>query len=95
VPRIASDTGSRISERLVLQSLGGNSDVASVGKEALAVRRNEVRERSAFPHVAMEPEAAVHGVDHSIAPEAEFAKWHLVWSVEVSRRMLLMRVAHA
>jgi hypothetical protein len=74
MPSIAADPGTRILERLELKSLGRNSDAASVGEEARSVSRDEVRERSSLPHVAMEPEAAIDGVDHSIAARAEFAK---------------------
>jgi len=94
VPGVASDACSRILEGLELQSFGGNSDPASVGKQALPVCGNEVREPPSLPDVPMEPEAAIHGVDHSVATEPEFAKGRIVRSVEIARRLLVVHAAH-
>ena len=94
MPGIASNPGARIFERLVLKSLGGNSDEASVGEESLSVGRDEMREGPPLPCVAMEPKATVHGVDHSLAAEAEFAKRGLVRCVDRARTALVNRVAH-
>jgi len=95
MPGIATHPGTRILERLELKSFGRNSDAASVGEEALSVSRNEMRERPTLPHVPMEPEAAIHGVDHSVAARAELAKSSLVcWIIEVARRMRVVLTVH-
>lgn len=85
MPGVATDAGTRVLERLELESFGGNADSASVGEEALSVGRDEVRQEPSLPHVAMEPEAAIHGVDHSVATGVELAKWNLIlWSTDVA-----------
>ena len=94
MPGVASDPRSRILEGFELESLGGNSDAASIREEALSVSRHEVREPPSFPEVSMEPEPAIHGVDHSVATEPEFAKGRLVRSVEIPRRPRVMGAAH-
>ena len=77
MPRFASDTRSWILERLVLESLGWNPDMSSVGKEALTVRGDEVRHLAALPDVSVKPQTAGHGVDHPFAARAEFAEERL------------------
>lgn len=94
MPGVASDTCSRILEGLELKSFGGNSDATSVGEEALPVGRNEMCEAPSLPHVSMEPEATVHGVDHSLATEPEFAKGDLVQCFQIARLALVSRIAH-
>jgi hypothetical protein len=78
MPGVATNAGTRILEGLELEALGGNSGSASVGEEALSVGRDEMRQEPSLPDVPMEPEAALHGVDHSVATGVELAKWCLV-----------------
>src|SRR3954470_4124027 len=95
MPGIATDPGTWILERLELKSLGRNSSAASVGEEALSVSRDEMRESPSLPHVAMEPEAAIHGVDHSVAARAEFAEWSLFcWITGLARRIRVLPTVH-
>ena len=94
MPGITTDAGARILEGLELKSLGRYSGAASVGEESLPVRGNQVRQRPSLPHMPMEPEAAIHGKDHPIAPRPEFAKWNLIrWSTDVVRQGRSLDVA--
>lgn len=77
MPCFATGSRARILEGLELEPLNRNSDAASVREEALSVGRDEMRERPSLPYVPVEPEAAIHGVNHSFATRPEFAKWHL------------------
>jgi hypothetical protein len=95
MPGVPTDPGTRILERLELKSLGRNSDAASVGEESLSISRDKVRETSSLPDMPMEPEATIHGVDHSVATRAEFAKYGLVcWITEIARRMRVLLTVH-
>lgn len=71
MPRLASHTGSRVLERLVLQAVRRKTNVGRHGKESLAVRRHEMRHQAPLPDVTMEPESTVHGVEHTVTPALE------------------------
>ena len=73
MPGVASSTRAGILQRLVLQPFGWNTDGSPILEQELPVRRHEVRHRPAEPDMAMEPQPAIHGVDHPIAPTREFA----------------------
>jgi hypothetical protein len=66
VPGIATHSGTRILERLVLQSPGGEADGASVLEESLAIGGDEMRHPLAAPDMPVQPEASIHRVNHPI-----------------------------
>ena len=74
MPRISTNSRAWVLQRLVLQPILGQADGTPVGEKKLAVSRYEVREASTAPEMAMEPQTAVHGVDHSITQLFEFFK---------------------
>jgi hypothetical protein len=67
MPCLVALSGAGILERMVLEPLGRQSYAITPRKEPLAVGRDQVRHRPTEPHVSMQPETAVHGVDHSVA----------------------------
>jgi hypothetical protein len=73
VPGVTADAGAWVLERLVLQASGGEPHGAPVLEEELAVRGNEMRHPLAPPDVTVQPEAAVHRVDHSLSAPLELA----------------------
>ena len=73
MPGVLSDTGARVLEGLVLQAVRGKAEGIAEGEESRLIGGNEVDERGAKPYVAVQPEASVHGVDHSFASQKEFA----------------------
>jgi hypothetical protein len=54
--------------------MGGDADFSAVVEQALFVGRHEMRHAPAFPHVAVQPEATIHGVDHAVAAPFKFSK---------------------
>ena len=73
MPRFAPQTGARILERLELKLRFGKSHATPVGKQPFAIGGDEMRHGAAEPDVAVEPETAVHRVDHSVLATGEFA----------------------
>lgn len=71
MPGIAALAAARILERVILQSLGGNADARTPREETGAVRGHEMGHPSPEPNVPMQPETAVHRVDHSVAASGE------------------------
>jgi len=93
MPGVASDAGSRVLEGFELESLRGNSDATPVGEQPFSVRRNEVRERPPLPHMAMQPEAAIHRVDHTFATRPELAKCRVLdRSIGIGRGVSLLHL---
>ena len=89
VPSIASLTGARILEWLELQSPRGESCGASVLEEVFAIGAHQMRHRVPLPRVAVQPEAALHGVEYPIAAAHELApRW------DVSAQRVGWRVRH-
>ena len=76
MPGVAPDSGAGILQGLELESVVGQTDGAAIGEQQLAIGRHQVRHPSSLPQVAMQPEAAIHGVDHPIAKLFElFKRW--------------------
>lgn len=73
MPGILSNTGARVLEGLVLQAMRGKAEGIAEGEESCLIGGNEVDQWGAKPHVPVQPEAPVHGVDHSFASQKEFA----------------------
>ena len=96
MPRVSTDTGARVLQRLELEPLGGHSDAAPVGKKTFTVRRYQMGERPSLPHMSMEPEAAIHGVDHSFASRVELAKWRVLGhGTDIGRRLVIRHASFA
>jgi hypothetical protein len=72
-PRFAALLGARVLEGLVLQPLLREPQRIAVGHQTRAVGAHQVHQRLALPHVAMQPETAVHRVNHSVATLLELA----------------------
>jgi hypothetical protein len=68
MPGVASQSGARIFEWLELKARRRDTDCGTVAYETFAVSRDQVRHWPPLPQVPMQPEATVHGVDHSLAP---------------------------
>ena len=90
MPRFATDARAGILEGFELKPLVGNADASTVCKETLTVRRNEVREWPSLPHVTMQPQSAIHRVDHSFATRPELAKWHVLGRSGIGRGMAIL-----
>ena len=67
MPCLAVRAGSGILERLVLQASFGQADAASVCEESLAIGGDEMRHRTPFPDVAVQPQAAIHRMQHPVS----------------------------
>src|SRR4029079_11075533 len=67
VPGIATDARARVLERLELQPVGRDSDQTPVSEKTLSVSRYEMSERASLPHMAVQPETALHRVDHAFS----------------------------
>jgi hypothetical protein len=75
VPCVASLSVTGVTQRLELQAFGVEANGASVVDQLRAVGRDEMRHGAPFPNVAMKPEPAGHGIDHSFSPFPELAPW--------------------
>ena len=73
MPRVPPEPCARVLERLELQALLGEADSPAILEQPRAVGGDEMCHATPLPHVAVEPEAAVHGVDHPVAALLEFA----------------------
>ncbi len=68
MPRITAYSRARILQWLELESRGWNADRRAVPQKAFAVGRYQMGHRLSLPDVPMQPETAIHGVNHSFAP---------------------------
>src|SRR6185437_4181820 len=75
VPGVAPHTGARVLERFVLEVFRRESCPTTVGQEFLAIGGHQVGHAAPLPDMAVQPEAAVHRVQHSVAPLLELAVW--------------------
>ena len=78
MPGISSSARARIFQRPVLQALFAQAQLPSVADQLFAVCRDKVGEGLALPHMVMQPQAAVHRVDHSLAATLKFPNVELV-----------------
>lgn len=72
VPSLASDGGARIAKRLVLKPVGRQPERIAIGQQAIPVGTDEVDHRTTEPHMAVEPDPAIHGVYHPVSALLEF-----------------------
>lgn len=73
MPRIPTQTRSRIFQRLELQSVRGESHAPPVCQQPLAIRRDQVRHWMSLPAMAVQPQPTVHGEDHPVESATELA----------------------
>ncbi len=67
MPRIAADARSRILQRLELETGLPEPDRRAESKQSLTIGRHEVRHLAPFPDVAVQPQTAIHCVNHPSA----------------------------
>ena len=87
VPCRASLAGPGILQRLVLQPVRCETNGRAVLEEQQAIGADEMRHGCAQPDVAVQPQSAVHGVDHPVATVTELAPDR--WPVRGHQRCLL------
>src|SRR5687768_4317649 len=93
MPGVVPLAGARVLQGFPLQALLRQPDPAAVREQAFAIRGHQVRHGATKPDVAMEPEAAVHRVDHSIATPSELA-WALVRRRVVRHRPTILHARY-
>jgi hypothetical protein len=67
VPGIPADPGAWILQRLELEPVRRQANLSAVPQEPLPIRRYQVGHWRSLPRMPMQPETAIHGVDHSVA----------------------------
>ena len=72
MPGVSSETRPRILEGFELETICGKTDVASVGEQLLAIRRNQMGHLMTLPTVPVKPEPAIHREDHSFSTVQKF-----------------------
>jgi len=73
MPSFATNGGTRIFERLVLQSLQQQTTIASKRFEQRSIDAHEMHQLSAQPDMAMQPESTIHRVYHAVAASNELS----------------------
>lgn len=74
MPRIAALAGAWVLQRLVLESIARQAELASDCDERLTVGGDEMRHRMPAIAVPVQPESAIHRVDHPVTTPREFAE---------------------
>lgn len=92
MPCIAPYARARVLQRLELQPIGGNANSSAIREETLAIGRYQMRHGAPLPHMSMEPEAAIHGVNHSLSPRPKLPK---VYRTDRPRTAMLVSGRHA
>lgn len=77
MPCIATQSCPWIFERAVLQSLFAQAKLLSVADEFLAIRRNQVSQTFAAPQMVVQPQAAIHRVNHPVATALKLSNLEL------------------
>jgi hypothetical protein len=72
VPGRTAFPRSRVTQRFPLQSLVRQAGTPTVGEEVFAVRGYEMGHGPPEPDVPVQPQPAVHRVDHAVAAAGEF-----------------------
>jgi hypothetical protein len=73
VPRVAPDAGPWILEWLELQVMAREPQRITQRQEPVAIGADHVHQWLSLPDVTMEPESAVHGMDHPVLAPNELA----------------------
>lgn len=72
MPRIATYARSRILQRLELETGLPEADPRAESEQSLTIGRHEVRHLAPFPDVAVQPQTAIHRVNHPRAAGPKF-----------------------
>jgi hypothetical protein len=73
VPRIAAHARAGIFQRFELQAGLTEPDRHAESEQSLTIGRDEVRHLAPFPDVAVQPQTAIHRVNHPVAAGAKFS----------------------
>jgi hypothetical protein len=73
VPRIAAGARPRILQWLELEAGLPEPDCRAKSEQSLTIGRHEVRHLAPFPDVAVQPQAAIHRVNHPGTAGAKFS----------------------
>jgi hypothetical protein len=84
VPRIATYARSRILQRLELETGLPEADRRAESEQSLTIGGHEVRHLAPFPDVAVQPQTAIHRVNHPSAARPKFSVFR-TWR-ELARR---------
>ena len=71
MPSLSTGRIAWVFERMILQSIRRQAHARAPREQPRPVRGDEMGEASAEPEMSMQPETAVHRVDHPIASRAE------------------------
>ena len=86
VPGISALRRSRIFERLVLQTLRREAYALTVCEETITIGGHQMCHDPAAPDMAVEPQSAVHRVNHAVPAAREFGGTESVVAVVGHRR---------
>ena len=67
MPRVPSNARARILEGFELKPLGRKADIATIGEQPLAIRRDQMGHWVTLPSMTVQPETAIHCEDHPVA----------------------------
>lgn len=81
VPGITPEATARIFQWMVLESACVEPEFASHPKQLLAIRRYKVGHALTFPHVVVQPQSAVHCVDHAFEAAFKLSDFEVLRSV--------------
>jgi len=84
VPRIAANACPRIFQWLELEAGLPEPDCRAKSEQSLTIGRHEVRHLAPFPDVAVQPQTAIHRVNHPSAARPKFSVFR-TWR-ELARR---------
>ena len=87
VPGITPDARAWILQRLELKPGFRQTHSTSVLNEAVSVRRHQMGHRVPLPHVTVEPQPAIHRVDHPITTLRELDVVYRGWQSIHSRHV--------
>jgi hypothetical protein len=73
MPRVAADARAGILQRFELETGLTEADRRAESEQSLAIGRDEVRHLAPFPDVAVQPQAAIHRVNHPGAAGSKFS----------------------
>jgi hypothetical protein len=73
VPRIPTYARSRILQRLELETGLPEPDRRAESEQSLTIGRHEVRHLAPFPDMAVQPQPAIHRVNHPSAARPKFS----------------------
>src|SRR5437762_675352 len=73
MPRIAADARSGVLQRFELKATFPESDRRTEPEQSLSIGRDEVRHLAPFPDVTVQPQTAIHRVNHPGATRPKFS----------------------